>query len=122
MTTAVENVKSTDAEVSRLILFFIAIVAIVTFSNDQAANIVKRLLEEKKLQSILYLHKSLLSHLLPLNGSLLLIALACPQKMSFRFCHFRLDAYTVFFHLVYIKILFSDSQCLFKSPGHSFIC
>lgn len=82
MITAVENVRSSEAEVSRLMLFFISIVAMVTFSNDQAVNIFKRLLDEK-LQSSLCLHKSHLSYLLPLNGSLLLIALGMPTKDEF---------------------------------------
>lgn len=43
-------------------------------------NTFKRLLEEKKLQSTLRLHKSLSSHLLPINGSILLIALGMPMK------------------------------------------
>lgn len=83
MITAVENVRSSEAEVSRLMLFFISIVAMVTFSNDQAVNIFKRLLDEKKLQPSLCLHKSHLSYLLPLNGSLLLIALGMPTKDEF---------------------------------------
>lgn len=83
MTTAGESVRSTDAEVSRLILFFISIVAMVAFSNDQAVNIFKRLLDEKKLQSTLCLNKSHLSHLFPLDGSLILIALGMPTKDEF---------------------------------------
>lgn len=43
-------------------------------------NTFKRLLEDKKLQTPLHLHKSLSSHLLPINGSLLLIALGIPVK------------------------------------------
>ena len=46
-------------------------------------NTFKRSLEEKKVQSTFCLHKSLSSHLLPINGSLLLISLGRPTKESF---------------------------------------